>query len=85
MKRKFEEIMEKVSENNNLMMEYAADFRGEIDQNYVPRRGIHLIYLSQIAWQLVEYFSAFSNPSKTEIPRRTRLLNFKPNIRSFSS
>ena len=41
--------MEKVSENNNLMMEYAADFRGEIDQNYVPRRGIHLIYLSQIA------------------------------------
>ena len=43
MKRKFEEIMDKVSENNNLMMEYAADFRSEIDENYVTRRGIHPI------------------------------------------
>ena len=43
MKRKFEEIMDKVSENNNLMMKYAAEFRSEIDKNYVSRRWIHLI------------------------------------------
>ena len=42
MKRKFEKILENVSENNNSMLENAPDLGEEPDMNYVSRRGIHL-------------------------------------------
>ena len=41
MKRTFDQFMGKISENNNAMMEYAENFRNEIDKNYVSRSRIH--------------------------------------------
>ena len=37
MKRTFDQFMGKLSENNNMMMDYAESFRNEIDKNYVSR------------------------------------------------
>ena len=41
MKPDFEKLIEKVSENNNMMAEYAENFRSEIEKNYVSRSRTH--------------------------------------------
>ena len=70
MKPEIENFIKKVSENNNMMVEYAKHFQDEIDKNYISRRRSHLFYTNMLLKFLI--FWPLLIPSKGKIRKGTR-------------